>query len=97
MKIGLIGAGRIGKLHGELLAKNIPEAEIKAVAEIYADNNVEKWAFFYSMRGRNSVAPDTLQAAAVKSTNATMWDLTKERKKLKWGLLFSDLLSCFEI
>jgi myo-inositol 2-dehydrogenase / D-chiro-inositol 1-dehydrogenase len=44
MKIGLIGAGRIGKLHGELLAKNIPEAQIKAVAEIYADDEVERWA-----------------------------------------------------
>jgi len=43
MKIGIIGAGRIGKLHGELLAYNIPEAEIKTVAEIYA-NRVEKWA-----------------------------------------------------
>ena len=43
MKIGIIGAGRIGKLHGELLTYNIPEAEIKTVAEIYA-NRVEKWA-----------------------------------------------------
>jgi len=43
MKIGLIGAGRIGKLHGELLTYNIPEAEIKTVAEIYADT-VENWA-----------------------------------------------------
>ncbi len=43
MKVGLIGAGRIGKLHGELLTKNIPEAEIKTVAEIYADD-VGKWA-----------------------------------------------------
>jgi myo-inositol 2-dehydrogenase/D-chiro-inositol 1-dehydrogenase len=43
MKIGLVGAGRIGKLHGELLTKNIPEAEIKTVAEIYADD-VGKWA-----------------------------------------------------
>ncbi len=43
MKIGLVGAGRIGKLHGELLTKNIPEAEIKTVAELYADD-VGKWA-----------------------------------------------------
>lgn len=43
MKIGLIGAGRIGKLHGELLTYHIPEAEIKTVAEIYADD-VKGWA-----------------------------------------------------
>ena len=43
MKIGIIGAGRIGKLHGELLTYNIPDVEIKTVAEINA-NRVEKWA-----------------------------------------------------
>jgi len=43
MKIGLIGAGRIGRLHGELVTYNIPEAEIKTVAEIDAEN-VKQWA-----------------------------------------------------
>ncbi len=42
MKIGLIGAGRIGKLHGEILTHHIPETEIKTVAEIYADT-AENW------------------------------------------------------
>ena len=35
MKIGLIGIGRIGKLHGELLTYHIPEVEIKTAADIY--------------------------------------------------------------
>ena len=43
MKIGLVGAGRIGMLHGELLTYNIPGAEIKTVAEVCPDN-IEKWA-----------------------------------------------------
>ena len=43
MKIGLIGAGRIGQLHGELLTYYIPGAEIKTVAEIYIDQ-VKGWA-----------------------------------------------------
>jgi myo-inositol 2-dehydrogenase/D-chiro-inositol 1-dehydrogenase len=43
MKIGLIGAGRIGKLHGELLTYHIPEAVIKTVAEIDIDN-IKPWA-----------------------------------------------------
>jgi len=42
MKIGLIGAGRIGKLHGEILTHRVPGVQIKSVAEIYADT-VEKW------------------------------------------------------
>jgi myo-inositol 2-dehydrogenase/D-chiro-inositol 1-dehydrogenase len=43
MKLGLIGAGRIGKLHAELLTYHIPEAEIKTVADIYIDD-VKAWA-----------------------------------------------------
>lgn len=43
MKIGLIGAGRIGKLHGELLTYHIPQAAIKTVAEIDIDN-IRPWA-----------------------------------------------------
>jgi len=43
MKIGLIGAGRIGQLHAELLTYHIPGAEIKTAAEIYIDE-VKKWA-----------------------------------------------------
>jgi myo-inositol 2-dehydrogenase/D-chiro-inositol 1-dehydrogenase len=43
MKIGLIGAGRIGKLHGEILTNHIQHVEIKTVADIYR-GNVEQWA-----------------------------------------------------
>jgi myo-inositol 2-dehydrogenase / D-chiro-inositol 1-dehydrogenase len=43
MKIGLIGAGRIGKLHGELLTYHVPQAVIKTVAEIYIDD-IKPWA-----------------------------------------------------
>jgi myo-inositol 2-dehydrogenase/D-chiro-inositol 1-dehydrogenase len=43
MKIGLIGAGRIGKLHAELLTAHVPAAEIKTVAEIYIEE-VKEWA-----------------------------------------------------
>ena len=43
MKIGLIGIGRIGKLHGELLTYHIPEVEIKTAADIYL-NEVKDWA-----------------------------------------------------
>jgi myo-inositol 2-dehydrogenase/D-chiro-inositol 1-dehydrogenase len=43
MKLGLIGAGRIGKLHGEIVTYNIPGVDIKAVADIYADQ-AKEWA-----------------------------------------------------
>jgi myo-inositol 2-dehydrogenase/D-chiro-inositol 1-dehydrogenase len=41
MKLGLIGAGRIGKLHGEIVTYNIPGADIKTVADIYVDQAKE--------------------------------------------------------
>ena len=43
MKLGLIGAGRIGKLHGEIVTYNLPGVEIKTVADIYADQ-AKAWA-----------------------------------------------------
>jgi len=39
--VGLIGAGRIGRLHAENLARRIPEADLRAVASPHLD---EVWA-----------------------------------------------------
>lgn len=43
IKVGIIGAGRIGKLHAENIIRNVSVAEIKAVADIYADR-IREWA-----------------------------------------------------
>ena len=42
VRIGIIGAGRIGKLHAENLIR-IPEVEIKAISDIFVDQIVD-WA-----------------------------------------------------
>jgi myo-inositol 2-dehydrogenase/D-chiro-inositol 1-dehydrogenase len=42
LNIGIIGAGRIGKLHAENIYR-IPEANIKAISEIFV-NNIKDWA-----------------------------------------------------
>ncbi|WP_394231897.1 inositol 2-dehydrogenase [Niallia oryzisoli] len=42
VKIGIIGAGRIGKLHAENLVR-IPQVEIKAISDIFAER-VTPWA-----------------------------------------------------
>ena len=34
LKIGIIGAGRIGKLHAENIVNNFRDIEIKAIADI---------------------------------------------------------------
>ncbi|MHB1392689.1 MAG: inositol 2-dehydrogenase [Clostridia bacterium] len=44
IKIGIIGAGRIGKLHAENISYFIPEVEIKSIADIFADQ-IKDWAY----------------------------------------------------
>jgi len=43
MKLGLIGAGRIGKLHGEVITHQIASAHIETVSDVYTDG-LESWA-----------------------------------------------------
>ncbi|WP_312520286.1 inositol 2-dehydrogenase [Anaerospora sp.] len=43
IKVGVIGAGRIGKIHASNIIKNFADVEVKAVADIYADA-IKDWA-----------------------------------------------------
>lgn len=43
IKLGIIGAGRIGKIHTENVAFNINYVEIKAIADVFADK-IKYWA-----------------------------------------------------
>lgn len=42
--VGVIGAGRIGKIHIENILRNIPDVKLKTVADIKIDNELENWA-----------------------------------------------------
>jgi myo-inositol 2-dehydrogenase/D-chiro-inositol 1-dehydrogenase len=42
--IGILGAGRIGKLHAENLAYRLPQARIKAIADVNLTPAMEAWA-----------------------------------------------------
>ena len=66
MKIGLIGAGRIGKLHAELLAAHVPAAEIKTVAEIYIDG-VKEWANQHRISNLTTDYTDILNDAEIEA------------------------------
>ncbi|MCH3964811.1 MAG: inositol 2-dehydrogenase [Clostridium sp.] len=44
LKVGIIGAGRIGKTHGESITKYVEGAEIKAIADPYMKDEQRKWA-----------------------------------------------------
>ena len=43
LRIGLIGTGRIGKLHGNNIAINVPGAKLEAAADIFMNEAVETW------------------------------------------------------
>ncbi|MBQ6207522.1 MAG: Gfo/Idh/MocA family oxidoreductase, partial [Oscillospiraceae bacterium] len=43
VKIGIIGAGRIGKVHAENIAKFVPELEIKAIADPYMNDETREF------------------------------------------------------
>lgn len=44
INIGVIGAGRIGKIHAENIAFLIPQARLKAIAEVKVTPAIEAWA-----------------------------------------------------
>ena len=54
IKIGIIGAGRIGRVHAENIAKFVPEMEIKTVADPYM--SAETAAFLQRLRIPNIVS-----------------------------------------
>lgn len=44
IKVGIIGAGRIGKVHGESISKYVKGAEVKAIADPFLNDATKEWA-----------------------------------------------------
>lgn len=44
IKIGIIGAGRIGKVHGEGVTNGVKNGVVTAIADPYMNEEIEKWA-----------------------------------------------------
>jgi myo-inositol 2-dehydrogenase/D-chiro-inositol 1-dehydrogenase len=72
---GVIGAGRIGKLHTENLVKNVPGARVKTVAELKIDDKLKEWASdlgFKLVSDANEIFKDPeIQAVAICSSTDT--------------------------
>lgn len=58
INIAVIGAGRIGKMHAENIKSHIPQAEIKIVTDIFADQ-IKDWA---NGIGIKNITKDSLAA-----------------------------------
>lgn len=50
VRIGLLGAGRIGKLHGENLAHAVPNADLYAVADPFMNDVTRAWQRTWVLR-----------------------------------------------
>lgn len=68
LRIGIIGAGRIGKLHAENIANNFKDIEIKAIADIFADK-IQDWA---NSIGINNVYTDYNEILNDKEIDAVL-------------------------
>ncbi|TNG91612.1 inositol 2-dehydrogenase [Pasteurellaceae bacterium USgator11] len=44
IKVGIIGAGRIGRVHSESISKYVKGAEIKAISDIKVTDELQSWA-----------------------------------------------------
>ena len=38
VKIGIIGAGRIGKVHAQSITNNVPNATVVAISDVFLDS-----------------------------------------------------------
>ena len=66
MKIGLIGAGRIGQLHAELLTYHVPGAAIKTAAEINMAE-VKEWAHRLNISNLTADYTDILNDSEIEA------------------------------
>ena len=49
LRIGIIGAGRIGKIHAENIARFIPQAELAGIADINLTAEQEAWGKIWAL------------------------------------------------
>jgi len=79
LKIGIIGAGRIGKIHTENIARFVPQAALEGIADIMLSAEQEAWAKGLGARIVSKDPGDILkdpaiEAVAICSSTATHAD-----------------------
>jgi myo-inositol 2-dehydrogenase/D-chiro-inositol 1-dehydrogenase len=81
LKLGVIGAGRIGKLHVENIATSIPNAQIVAIADVNMTPQMEAWAKnlgigVVSKKPEDVINSPKVEAVMICSSTATHADFT---------------------
>lgn len=73
MKVGIIGAGRIGKVHAKNISMFVPEMEIKTIVDPFMNEQTEAFAEAVlndretPVTGEDGLYPVLMAAAATKS------------------------------
>jgi len=80
LKIGVFGAGRIGKIHSENIARFIPQAKLEGIAEIKLTAEQEDWARslgvrIVSKKPEDLLSDPSIEAVAICSSTDTHADL----------------------
>lgn len=67
MKVGIIGAGRIGKVHTKNISMFVPEMEIKTIADPFANEDTRKFAEKYGVQNVTLDARDILDDPEIEA------------------------------
>ena len=67
MKVGIIGAGRIGKVHAKNISMFVPEMEIKTIADPFANDATREFAAQYHIPNVTTEAADILEDPEIEA------------------------------
>lgn len=67
MKIGIIGAGRIGQVHAKNISMFVPEMEIKTIADPFADEKTVEFVNRYGIKNITKDAQDILDDEEIEA------------------------------
>ena len=67
IEVGIIGAGRIGKVHGESIFTRVPNAHVKTIADPFMNEDTEKWAAAHGISNTTKDYHDILNDPEIKA------------------------------
>jgi myo-inositol 2-dehydrogenase/D-chiro-inositol 1-dehydrogenase len=83
IKLGIIGAGRIGKVHVESITYHVPGAEVKSLADVFINDELAQWAAGFGIENlvndhREILDDDEIDAVLICSSTDTHAELVAE-------------------
>ena len=82
MKVGIIGAGRIGKVHAKNISMFVPEMEIKTIADPFMNEQTEAFAKSCGIPNTTKDANDILNDPEIEAV--LICSSTDTHSRLRW-------------